>query len=115
MSNMIVVTKEEEQSFLKNQIQLQKLARGLKKASVSALEVLQNIMESTKDEKVKMACAEKILAFHISVEDKIAVDSMQRMIAEIKLGGGMKSKLVALEDENKPTRPRVDFHTVQEV
>jgi hypothetical protein len=120
MSNLVVVTQEENPSFLKDKIQLQKLLKDLNKASKEALEILVNIMETTKDEKLKAQCAKDILQFTIATNKEVNADQMQRLIAEIKLNRAPQGKLIPLNDPEDVSsgkgvgdRPVVDFSTVR--
>lgn len=113
-SKPVVYVPEQATDFLKDGIQLKKLLKALDKASKSALETLEKVMEETKDEKLKASCAEKILTFYLSTAEKENADRMQRMIAQIKIGNG-QGKLIPLEGDEKPKRPTVDFSTIREI
>lgn len=118
---VVVVTKEENPSFLKQSIQLQKMLKKLTKVSDEAIEVLVKGL-SSEDEKTRTQCAKTLLEFQVAVADKVNQDTMQRLIAEIKLNRAPSTKLLPLnqqsqEDEEvqKPAKPLVDFTTVRTI
>lgn len=108
----LVVATDEERSFLAQSLDLKPIARKLAPASKKAIEVLITLMES-KDEKIKLAAATKLLESHVDVEKQISQDQMQRLIAEIKVAQNGGKRLVDA-GSGKP-RPVVDFNTIREV
>jgi hypothetical protein len=118
MSNLVVQVKEENPSFLKDKIQLDKLLKSINKEALSALKNLVQIMETTGDEKLKAECANNILKHAVAINKEVNADQMQRLIAEIKLNRSPQNKLIPLNDEDevstgKGNRPVVDFSTVR--
>lgn len=115
MSNSMTITavvQENNPSFLDDEVQLKKLARELSKASKDAVDVLLSLLTS-KDERVRMTAATKLIEFDIDVKKAISNDQMQRLIAEIKLNRQSTTKQLTAEEENK--RPIVDFSTIRTV
>lgn len=110
--NLVVATQPEEHSFLTKTVDLKRVAKELTKASSTAVEVLLKLLES-KDERVRMQAATKLLEFQITVAKEISHDQMQRLIAEIKLNGGSTKKLIAAQEGGKK-RPVVDFQTIRQ-
>lgn len=112
----IVTTKE--QSFLDDKLKLDKLLRSLGTASKAAITALEDALKS-QDEKVRVAAADKLLAFYIATAKEVNNDQIQRLIAEIKLNGGGTKKLVPLSNDPEArggkSRPLVDFGTIREV
>lgn len=109
----IVTTKE--QSFLDDKLKLDKLLRSLDKASKAAVAALESALTST-DEKIRVAAADKLLAFYVATAKEVNNDQIQRLIAELKLNGGRGKRLVELPNgDTKPNRPLVDFQTIREV
>lgn len=108
---LVVETKEEEHSFLTETIDLKKLAKKLTTNVNSAVDVLVGFLES-KDDRLKMQAATKLLEFHVSVAKEISADQMQRLIAEIKVAKGSKTQKL-IDAENGKTKPVVDFTTIR--
>lgn len=105
-----VVLTRHRHTFIKRKHSLDALHKDLDHASKEAVEVLLDIMQTTQDEKLKASCAEKLLKFKIDVATEIGTDQMQRLIAEIKFGGGQKQRNLTTDDDD---RPILDFDTVQ--
>lgn len=110
--SLVVETQPELPSFLDDKIDLKKLAREISKATSTAVEVLLKLLES-KDERVRLQAATKLVEFQVQVAKEISADQMQRLIAEIKLVRAPQQKLVPVD--GKPARPMVDFSTIREV
>jgi hypothetical protein len=112
----VVTTREE--SFLTDKLKLDKLLRSLATASKKAVEALETALNS-QDEKVRVAAADKLLAFYVSTAKEVNNDQIQRLIAELKLNGGRGKRLIPLEHggEGQSGRPRpvVDFETIRDV
>ena len=107
----VVTLVEEEMSFIKKRHELDKLLKTLTKASDSAVETLIRLMEDDKtDDKIKMDCAVKLIGFQTEVVKDINADSIQRLVAELKLVRAPSKSLV-----EQPNRPRIDFNTIQTV
>jgi len=115
MSSVVVVTQEENPSFLTDNIDLKKLHKELSKVSKEAIDVLLACLKS-QDERLRMSAATKLLEFQVTVSKEINTDQMQRLIAEIKLNHGPKGRLTPLdgEEEEKP-RPIVDFSNIRSI
>ena len=113
--NLVVATQEEALTFLDQSVDLKTVARKLTQASSKAVEVLLKLLEETKDERVKLQAATKLLEFHVSVQKEISHDQMQRLIAEIKLARGGKTKLIDADNPGGKKRPVVDFTTVRQI
>lgn len=112
---LTVVTQEPTPSFLSDSVQLKKLLRELTKASKEAIDVLVKGLESN-DEKTRIMCADKIIQFQISTAKTVNDDSLQRLIAEIKLRNPQVKKIDSEEDEEAGSkRPIVDFTTIRRV
>lgn len=111
--NLVVATQGENPSFLKEEIQLKKLAKELSKATSQAIEILLKCLESN-DERVRFQAATKLLEFQINVAKEISHDQIQRLIAEIKLNRQSNTKMLEAEDERK-NRPIVDFSTIRQI
>lgn len=110
-----VVTVKEE-SFLDNRLELDALLRKLKTASNKAVQALEAALASP-DEKIRVAAADKLLAFYVQTAKDVNADQIQRLIAELKLNGGRGKRLIPLEQGGEAGKPRpiVDFTTVREV
>lgn len=108
--NAVVI--EQNTSFLTDEVQLKALAKSLSKLNKETLNVLEDLLKS-KDERVRMQVAFKLLDLEVEVKKAISHDQMQRLIAEIKLNNGSTTKQLTAEQENK--RPLVDFSTIQQI
>ena len=115
---MVVETQTALPSFLDDKLDLKKVARDISKASSKAVEVLLKLLES-KDEKVRLTAATKLVEFQVQIAKEVSNDQLQRLIAEIKLvrGAGRKTSLVPLQDGGKRenTTPMVDFSRVRAI
>ena len=110
-----VVVKDKPMTFIKESNELTKLLKRLERASEKAVDVIENIMETSKDEKVQMAAATKLLEFQVATSKEINTQNMQNMIAEIKLnrdGGGLKGIGHGDASDNVPL---VDFGTIKTI
>lgn len=101
-------------SFLTDEVQLKKLSKELGKATKEAIDVLLAMLKS-KDEKIQMQAAIKLLEFDIDVKKAISQDQMQRLIAEIKLARQGNQKQIPVGGDGGGNKPIVDFHTIREV
>lgn len=109
---LVVETQLEPVSFLDDKIDLKKLARDISKATSKAVEVLLGLLDS-KDERVKLQAATKLVEFHVQVQKEISSDQLQRLIAEIKVAQSSR-KLVDANNPDKQ-RPVVDFSTIRKI
>ena len=110
--SLVVETQPELPSFLDDKIDLKKLAREISKATSAAVDVLVKLLES-KDEKVRLTAATKLVEMQVAVAKEISADQMQRLIAEIKLVRAPTKKLIdAKDDTNKPL---VDFGQIRQI
>lgn len=64
-------------------------------------------MNTSNDEKVRMAAADKLLGYHKDVAESVNRDALQRAIANMRKGGGESP-----QESGKPI-PTFDFDTVQ--
>lgn len=115
--NLVVETQEEPlPSFLAEKIDLKRLAREIGKASGTAVEVLVKLLES-KDEKVRLQAATKLVELQVQVQKEISSDQMQRLIAEIKLvrGGGKKTLVQVGDGTGGKKPPIVDFSQIRQL
>lgn len=114
--NTVTVLTETNQSFLTSSTissDLQSLLNALKRASKSAVATLVRVMEDPKaDLKTQVAAAKAILDSQVDVASKINQDSIQRMIAEIKLNRGVQSTTQLVEDSNSPI---VNFSDIRSI
>lgn len=109
---LVVETPPDLPSFLDDKIDLKRLAQKIGRETGKAVEVLVQLLES-KDEKVRLTAATKLVELQVQVQKEISNDQMQRLIAEIKLVRAPKQKLIEAEDG--PKRPLVDFGTVRQI
>ena len=100
---------QESLSFIQKKGSFDNVVKKLSKASVSAIEMLESIMETTQDEKLKVTCATKLLEFYISSEDKKNTDALTRMVAEYKYVGKPADSITVSR------QPMIDFHNIAEV
>ena len=109
--SVTVALQIKKRTFLDDEIQLKALSRELGKASKDAVAVLVKMLNSP-DTRLQMQAAIKLLEFDIDVKRSISTDQIQRIIAEIKVGGGTKT--LELEDAGKK-KPMVDFATIRSI
>lgn len=113
--SLVIETKEETPSFLKEHVDLKPVLRLLKSASKTAIDTLLKCLES-KDERIRLSAASKLIDLHVSVAKEISHDQMQRLIAEIKVAsGGSTKKLVDAKGGDKEQGPIVDFTTIRQI
>lgn len=112
-----VVVKDKPMTFIKDNNELTKLLKRLEKATTKAVDVIEDIMESSKDEKVRMQAATKLLEFQVATSKEINTQNMQNMIAEIKLNrdaGGLRG--IGYGDASESSNvPLVDFGTIKTI
>lgn len=106
MSDQVLVV--DTPSFLNDGIDLKTALAHLTKQQKVAVDTLVKLLKDD-DPKIKLGAATKLMEFSIEVAKIINTDSLQRMIAEIKIGRG--KRLV----DQPPARPMVDFGTIQQV
>lgn len=100
-------------SFLTDTIDLKRLLKNVASHSKPAIEALVACLAS-KDEKIRLTAASKLLEFQVQIAKEINADQMQRLIAEVKLSGRAGSKTTTdLVPEDR--RPIVDFTTIREI
>lgn len=109
---LVIETVEAIPSFLTETVDLKRIAKDLGKASSKAVEILLKMLES-KDERVQLQAATKLLEFHVSVAKEISSDQLQRLIAEIKIARPANGK--QLVDASGPKKPVVDFTTIRTI
>lgn len=101
-------------SFVRKKHDLDKLSKKLAKEVEAAVDALINILETTKDEKVRLAAAKSLIEYNIDVSDKINKDEMQRLIAEVRLNPtGAAGRLEA--DSSGISRAVINFNEIQDV
>jgi HEAT repeat protein len=109
------VVQEQNNSFLTDEVQLKALAKALSKLNKETINVLEDLLKS-KDERVRMQVAFKLLDLEVDVKKVISQDQMQRLIAEIKLNQASTTKQLTAEQEDKnKNRPIVDFTTIRTI
>lgn len=106
MAKLAVVT--ESSGFIRNKGSFDGIVKKLTKVSNAAIEMLEKTMEETQDEKLKVACATKLVEFYMAALDKQNTDEITRMISEVKLKGGLSTNL-------KVATPVIDFSNIQDV
>jgi hypothetical protein len=112
---LVVETQPPLPSFLEEKVDLRRLARDISRASSKAVDILIKLLDS-KDEKIQLEAAKKLVEFQVQVAKEISTDQMQRLIAEIKLVRAPQQKLVPADDGDAGTkRPVVDFTTIRAI
>lgn len=112
--SLVVETQSDLPSFLDDKLDLKKLAREIGKASSKAVEVLMALLDS-KDERVRLEAAKKLVEFQVQIAKDMSADQMQRLIAEIKLVRAAKTAKTVEANEDGPKRPLVDFATIRKI
>jgi len=101
---------QETSGFMQRKGSFDTIVKKLSKVSNAAIDMLETTMETTQDEKLKLACATKLLEFYVSVLDKQNTDNITRLIAEYKYKGSPAESLSVVN-----SRPILDFANIQEV
>ena len=109
--SVVVALQIKKSTFLDTEIDLKKLDKELSKVSKDAVDVLTEMLKHT-DVRIRMQAATKLLELGLEVKKTISSDQIQRVIAEIKLGGG--SKTLEIEDAAKK-RPIVNFSEIRSI
>ena len=107
----------EVDNFVKKKHELAGLLKRLEDASESAVDIIVNTMTSTDKEvstKMKLDCAESLLAFQIKVSDTISKDQLMRQIASVK-AKGLSQQLELAPGEKRKLPPKLDMTTIQEL
>lgn len=114
--SLVVETQPELPSFLDDKIDLKKLAREISKATSAAVEVLLKLLES-KDERVRLEAAKKLVDLQVQIAKEISTDQMNRLIAEIKLVRAPQKNLIEAPDGGNGDKPKpvVDFTTIRTI
>ena len=74
-------------TFIRKTGELTKLLKRLDKASDEAVDMLLSVMQTTEDERLKIACADKLLGFQVAVAKEVNDDILKRMISEVRIAG----------------------------
>lgn len=112
--NEILSTKEIElPSFIKKQHELSPLLKKLIKESEAALAILVAGIKQEEDKKLSFDCAVKLIEFQLKTAKQVNDDTVQRLIAEIRLKPNRAKNLEV--DDDSSSYPVVDFTTVREV
>lgn len=109
------VVQDKDVDFLKDGVKLKSLLTALSKETKKAIEVLVALL-SSKEEKTRLAAANRLLDLQVQVAHEISTDQMNRLIAQARLTqlpGQGKLVQVGKGDVPQPQRPLVDFGTVR--
>lgn len=113
-TTVVVVPDENAGTFIKRNHELQGLLNDLNSASPEALRVIKEIMNNKKsDDKLRLACADKILNFQVSVAGQINSETVQRQVAEIKFNRGPMP--LGGEARDVDNTPVIDFNTIRTI
>lgn len=93
--------------------ELATLQKNLNRTSKKALLEMAKILRYSKDEKLKMETATRILDFTLKVSKELNTDAMQRAIAEIKYNSGKTLK--DIDGEDGIIKPLVNFNDIQDI
>lgn len=110
----MAVALREGQIFVKKKHELTDLLKQLDRVTPDAVDFLvEQMNDKNNPVRVRVACADKLIDYKISVSEAINKDELTRQIAEIKTTGP-KTPLVP-EGGGKPSAPRLDMGTIQNV
>jgi hypothetical protein len=113
--SVAVVLQEENQSFLTDSLDLKKLLRDVSKHSKVAIDKLVDLLKCD-DPRTQLAAAKTLLEMQVQLTKDMNTDKLQRMIAQLKLGGTRKLVAVSQDDDDeKDSRPVVDFATIKQM
>ena len=94
-------------SFIREEHELSKLSKNIRKLNSKALAVLEDSL-SDEDPKIRMEAAKTLLKMDIDISKIINEDAMNRIIAELKVNGEVKE----IKSNNTPL---IDFNNIQDV
>lgn len=94
-------------SFIREEHELSKLSKSVRKLNTKALAVLEDSL-SDEDPKIRMEAAKTLLKMDIDISKIINEDAMNRIIAELKVNGEVKE----VKSNNTPL---IDFNNIQDV
>jgi len=94
-------------SFIREEHELSKLSKNIRKLNTKALAVLEDSL-SDEDPKIRMEAAKTLLKMDIDISKIINEDAMNRIIAELKVNGEVKE----IKSNNTPL---IDFNNIQDV
>ena len=94
-------------SFIREDHELSKLSKSVRKLNTKALAVLEDSL-SDEDPKIRMEAAKTLLKMDIDISKIINEDAMNRIIAELKVNGELKE----IKSNNTPL---IDFNNIQDV
>lgn len=94
-------------SFIREEHELSKLNKSVRKLNTKALAVLEDSL-SDEDPKIRMEAAKTLLKMDIDISKIINEDAMNRIIAELKVNGEVKE----VKSNNTPL---IDFNNIQDV
>ena len=94
-------------SFIREEHELSKLSKNIRKLNTKALAVLEDSL-SDEDPKIRMEAAKTLLKMDIDISKIINEDAMNRIIAELKVNGELKE----VKSNNTPL---IDFNNIQDV
>ena len=89
-------------SFIREEHELSKLSKNIRKLNTKALAVLEDSL-SDEDPKIRMEAAKTLLKMDIDISKIINEDAMNRIIAELKVNGDVKE----IKSNNTPL---IDFN-----
>lgn len=110
----IIVSPEKPITFVKDSHALTKPLKKLLKVSEAAIAALEAGLQS-QDEKVRVACADKLLGHLEAMSKEVNSDQITRLIAEIKFNRAPMLPDGESEGNSAKVIPTVDFTTVQTV
>lgn len=109
----MAVALREGQIFVKKKHELDDLLKQLNRVTPDAVDFLVDQMNDKNNPvRVRVACADKLIDYKISVSEAINKDELTRQVAEIKASG---PKFPLVGDTPKPSAPRLDMGTIQSV
>lgn len=113
MTKKIVTMAEvaEQQGFLKKRGSWSTLTKRAVKSITASLDMMETILESpTADEKLKASTANQLAQLSMGILEADNRDNLQRLISQVKFGGGILGGSTADEDDNMST---IDFDVVR--
>jgi len=115
MTNIVTV-QETTPSFVRSKHK--ELAKVHKKLDILSLQMIDFLMSNIEnkevDIKLRMQYADKLLGYHVQVSELVNKDNLQRMIAQIKVGGKITPSGSSVGDERRAI-PVVDFDNIVEI
>lgn len=105
-----IVTIEKSSGFIKRKGSFDNIVKKLQKISIAAIDMLETTMiAADSDDKLKVACATKLLEFYTETLKQQNADEINRLQLEYKHGGKPPIGEGSAKEDDTPS---IDFETI---